>query len=128
MKRILGLFLMLIIFASCQDEDRRDLMTQPETEKQPDSIQVLSGNVVFGEEAAVIRGEDFVYGVSIDSMANELADRIAPLKSDDFEMIPVKVKAKILPNQARDGWEEIIEIREIIEVSEPEKTKDTITK
>lgn len=128
MKRILGLFLLLIIFAACQDEDRRELMNQPVTEKQPDSIQVLTGNVVFGEESAVIRGEDFVYGVSLDSLGNVLAEKLKPLKSDDFEMIPVTVKAKILPNQDRRGLEEMIVIREIIEVPGPEKSNDTIKK
>lgn len=112
------------MFSSCQDEDRKELMSQPETEKVPDSIQVLEGEFVFGTNSAVIRGEDFVYGVTIDSMSRALAREIKPLKSNDFDMIPVKVKAKILPNPAQEGWEEVIELREIIEV--PEREKDTI--
>ena len=125
MKRFFGLLaIILMFFSSCQDEDRKELMSQPETEKVPDSIQVLEGEFVFGTNSAVIRGEDFVYGVTIDSMSRALAREISPLKSNDFDMIPVKVKAKILPNPEQEGWEEVIEVREIIEV--PEREKDTI--
>ena len=101
-------------------------MSQPETEIVPDSIQVLEGDFVFGTNSAVIRGEDFVYGVTIDSMSRALARKIAPFKKDDFDMIPVAVKAKILPNQAQEGWEEVIVIREIIEVPEQNEVSDTV--
>ena len=111
---------------SCQDEGRKELMDGPEAEKAPDSIQVLEGDFVYAADAAVIRGEDFVYGVTLDSMSQVLSDKVAPLKSDDFEMIPVKVKAKISANPRQEGWEEVIEILEIVEVPEPTKVSDTI--
>ena len=34
-------------------------------------------------------------------------------------MVPVVVRAKIMSNDDQEGWEEIIEIREIISVSKP---------
>ena len=111
---------------SCQDEERKDLMDQPEIEKVPDSIQVLEGEFIYAADAAVLRGENFVYGVSLDSMSNLLSEKIAPLKNDDFDMIPVTVKAKILPNPNQEGWEEVIEIREILEIPEVGKVTDTI--
>lgn len=101
-------------------------MDQASVETVPDSIQVLKGEFVYGKDAAVIRGENFVYGVTLDSMSNALSEKIAPLKSDDFEMIPVTVKAKILPNPARKGWEEVIEILEIVEVPEGAGTSDEL--
>jgi hypothetical protein len=124
MKKLFGLLLLSSILISCQDEERKDLMDKPMAEKVPDSIQVLEGEFIFASDVAVIRGEDFVYGVILDSMATALSKKIAPLKSDDFEMIPVKVKAKILPNPARQGWEEVIEIREIMDVAGKEKVSD----
>ncbi|TBW27876.1 hypothetical protein [Gramella sp. KN1008] len=126
MKRLLVLLLSIAFLSACQDEDRKDLMTQPEAEKIPDSIQVLKGEIIFGTQSAVIRGEDFVYGVTIDSISEILSGKVDSLKKDDFDMVPVTVKAKIIPNPARDGWEEIIEIREIIEVSKTENVSDTI--
>ena len=117
---------MSLILFSCQDEERKDLMDAPTQEKVPDSIQVLEGDFVYTADAAVIRGEDFVYGVTQDSMSQMLSDKIAPLKADDFEMIPVKVKAKIVPNPQQEGWEEVIEILEIVEIPEGKQVTDTI--
>lgn len=128
MKKLFGLLILSMILFSCEDEDRRELMDQPQTEKVPDSIQVLEGEFIYVADAAVLRGEGFVYGVTLDSMSQVLADQVTPLKGDDFEMVPVTVKAKILPNPALKGWEEVIEIREIIKVPEVRKTSDTIEK
>ena len=128
MKKLFGLLLISLILISCQDEERKDLMDTPQAEKVPDSIQVLEGEFIYAADAAVIRGESFVYGVTLDSMSQVLSDKVAPLKSDAFEMIPVTVKAKIQPNPAREGWEEVIEILEIIEIPEAAKASDTIKK
>ncbi|MBT8319712.1 MAG: hypothetical protein KJP01_06230 [Gramella sp.] len=125
MKKLFGLLLISLSLFSCQDDERRDLMDQSTAEKIPDSIQVLKGEFIYAADAAVIRGENFVYGVTLDSMSKVLSERIAPLKTDDFEMIPVTVKAKISPNPAREGWEEVIEIQEIMEVPKGAKTSET---
>ncbi|APU67946.1 hypothetical protein [Christiangramia flava] len=126
MKKIFGLLLSLMMLVACQDDGRKELMSQPKQEKLPDSIQVLKGEFVYGADAAVIRGENFVYGVTLDSMSKKLAEEIAPLKSDDFEMVPVTVKAKIVPNPEQEGWKEVIEIQQILEIPESISEKDTI--
>jgi len=126
MKKLFGLLILSLVLFSCQDEDRKELMDKTQTEKVPDSIQVLEGEFVYSADAAVMRGENFVYGVTLDSMSQVLSDKVAPLKSDDFEMIPVTIKAQIKPNIGREGWEEMIEIIEIIEVPEEAKVSDTI--
>lgn len=69
MKKIFGLLLSLMMLVACQDDGRKELMSQPKQEKLPDSIQVLKGEFVYGADAAVIRGENFVYGVTLDSMS-----------------------------------------------------------
>ena len=126
MKKLFGMLMLSLLSFSCQDEGRGELMDQRKTEKVPDSIQLLEGEFIYSEEAAVMRGDDFVYGVTLDSMSRVLSERIAPLKSDDFEMIPVKVKAQIRPNPRQNGWEEMIEILEIVEVPESAKVSDSL--
>ncbi|MUP45281.1 hypothetical protein E0K83_05925 [Gramella sp. BOM4] len=125
MKKFIGFLFTIILLSACQDEDRKELMDQPETEKVPDSIQVLEGDFVLGSNTAVLRGADFVYAVAVDSMSRVLARKIEPLKQDDFDMIPVRVKAKIELNPSQEGLEEMIRIQEILEVPESEE-KDTI--
>lgn len=124
MKKFLLILALAISAFSCQDEGRQDLLNQPETEKVPDSIQTLTGEFIYAGDAAILRGNDFVYGVTIDSMSKVLAEQVQPFKKEDFDMVSVKVKGKIVPNPRQDGWNENIEIREIIEIPEAEKASE----
>ncbi|MBO2543351.1 hypothetical protein J0871_02880 [Salegentibacter sp. BDJ18] len=121
MKKFLLILSLAFTAFSCQDEGRQDLMNQPEAEKVPDSIQTLTGEFIYAGDAAILRGSDFVYGVTIDSMSKVLAEQIQPFQKEEFDMVPVKVKGKIVPNPRQEGWDENIEIREIIEILESEK-------
>ena len=121
MKKFLLILSLAFTAFSCQDEGRQDLMNQPEAEKVPDSIQTLTGEFIYPGDAAILRGSDFVYGVTIDSMSKVLAEQVQPFQKEEFDMVPVKVKGKIVPNPRQEGWDENIEIREIIEILESEK-------
>ena len=99
-------------------------MNQPETEKVPDSIQTLTGEFIYAGEAAILRGSDFVYGVTIDSMSKVLAEQVQPFQKEEFDMVAVKVKGKIVTNSRQDGWDENIEIREILEILETKKAAE----
>ena len=124
MKKFLLIIALAVTAFSCQDEDREDLMNQPETEKVPDSIQTLTGEFIYAGEAAILRGSDFVYGVTIDSMSKVLAEKVQPFQKEEFDMVAVKVKGKIVTNSRQDGWDENIEIREILEIQETEKATE----
>ena len=121
MKKFLLILSLAFTAFSCQDEGRQDLMNQPEAEKVPDSIQTLTGEFIYAGDAAILRGSDFVYGVTIDSKSKVLAEQVQPFQKEEFDMVPVKVKGKIVPNPRQEGWDENIEIREIIEILESEK-------
>lgn len=121
MKKFILLLCIAVLF-SCQDEQRKEIASQPEEEEVIDSIPTLTGQFIYVADAAVLRGEDFVYGVTIDSMSQALADRVRPFKKEDFDMVQVTIKGKISPNLQQEGWDEIVEIKEIIEIS-----GDTIT-
>ena len=124
MKKFLLIITLAVTAFSCQDEGREDLMNQPETEKVPDSIQTLTGEFIYAGEAAILRGSDFVYGVTIDSMSKVLAEQVQPFQKEEFDMVAVKVKGKIVTNSRQDGWDENIEIREILEILETEKATE----
>ena len=124
MKKLLLILAIALTAFSCQDEGREDLMNQPETEKVPDSIQTLTGDFIYAGDQAILRGSDFIYGVSIDSMSKILAKQVQPFQKEDFDMVAVKVKVKIIPNPRQDGWDENIEIQEILEILETEKATE----
>ncbi|WP_141876571.1 hypothetical protein [Gramella sp. Hel_I_59] len=117
MRRFFEIMIVAILLVSCQDDEQKELNPEPVTAKVQDSLEVLQGDYVYVADAAVLRGENFVYGVKQDSIAMLLSEKVSDLKSDDFEMIPVRVRAKITPNPTLKGWDEIIEIREILEIS-----------
>jgi hypothetical protein len=124
MKQFLLILALAVTAFSCQDEGREDLMNQPEAEKIPDSIQTLTGEFIYAGDAAILRGNDFVYGVTIDSMSKVLAEQVQPFKKEDFDMVSVQVKGKIVPNSRQEGWKENIEIREILEILDTEKAPE----
>ena len=129
MKKILIVLCLALFAVACKNE----VKSVPETaqEQAVDSIPTIKGEFIYIADAAVLKGDNFIYGVEIDTKAQELAERVAPLKREDFDMVPVTIKGKIKKNPKAEGWEEVVEIREIIEVSKPTaepavkvKTKD----
>jgi len=70
------------------------------------------------ENAGVIKGKDFIYGVVLNDMAQELSKKIKPLQREEYDMVPVVINGVIKPN-TEDGWPEVVEIKEIIGVTPP---------
>ena len=117
MKHLFIACLLLIGLSSCKNDVET---TQDNTEETVvDSIPTIKGEFIYIADAAVLKGDNFIYGVTMDAKAQELAERVKPLKREDFDMVPVEVKGKIMPNKETEGWDEIVEIREIIKVSAP---------
>jgi hypothetical protein len=107
MKKILFLLVLTVVAFSCKEKENND----PE----------YKGEFIYIADAAVLKGTDFIYGVTIDAMAEKLADKVSKIKRDDFDMVPVVVKGKLSKNplveQGGEGWEQVLTITEIVEVS-----------
>lgn len=115
-----ALFALLVgtfLWSSCGDDTREEIEV-PVPEVAKDSLSTIEGEFIYLADAAILKGPDFIYGVELDSIAMDLAERVAPLKEDDFDMTSVKVRAKILKNRRPEGWDEVVEIREILEIQE----------
>ncbi len=103
MKKLCILIVLSLIIFSCKSENESDL---------------IRGEFIFIDDAAVIKGTDFIYGVVINDLTHELAKKIEPLQREEYDMVPVVIKGIVKPNP-EEGWEEIVEIKEIIGVSAP---------
>ncbi|MDQ7916325.1 hypothetical protein RBU60_01960 [Mesonia sp. MT50] len=116
--------LLAVFFIGCKQDAKKEEVkendtTQVEEIKKTDGLVALQGEFIYIADAAVLKGNDFIYGVELDSMSMKLAEEVKPLKREDFDMVPVMVKAKVKPNPAKEGWDQIIEIKEILKVSAP---------
>ena len=121
-KNFFAILAAILLFTGC-GEDTSSENVDPTPVAAKDTIPTIEGEFIFLADAAVLKGRNFIYGVQIDSTSKKLADSIEPLKRDEFHMIPVVVKGEIIKNPGRDGWEELVIIKEVLEIS-PEKQEN----
>jgi hypothetical protein len=131
MKKIFYLFLITAVLTSCNntEEKKEDVSEEASQEVVSDDkgtvvdvrMPVYRGEFILTDEAAVLKGKDFIYGVTLDTMARELAARVAPIKQDEFDMVPVIVSGVVSENPAlaegKEVWKEVITIKKILNVS-----------
>lgn len=126
MKKFVFILSILLILSGCDS----DPDTQPEPEVQitaADSIQSYKGNFISVGKAAVLKGDQFVYQVKMDSVASDFKENLGNYKLENQNIIPVEVKGKILQNSSGKGYSQLIEIKEVTEVF-AERKPDTKTK
>jgi hypothetical protein len=127
MKKILFFTLISIITFSCKNNAEKSFekvdKSDPEVEINSSEDKIYRGDFIYLGDAAVLKGNKFIYGVTLDEMATELADKVKPVKESDFDMVPVAVKGIINRKpEGEEGWDEIITITEIVLVgSKPSK-------
>lgn len=102
MKKVIVLLsAVLILFVSCKNEE----------------VLEINAEFIYLDDAAVLKGPDFIYGVKIDDMALALAERVKPVKVEEFDMVPVVVKGVITQKpENTEGWDQIFIIKEIVRV------------
>ena len=114
MKKLFFICLVAITAVACKNEAKTG------------TPELFRGEFIYTADAAVLKGEDYIYGVELGAMAEELSEKVTPLKREDFDMVPVVVMGIKKPNPDAEGWDEIIEITEIMGVQPP--TSDLATK
>ena len=121
MKRIFLVLALSLIVVSCNNKEEKqsestDEATQVVTAEDI-NIKNYRGEFLYLADGAVLKGSSFIYGVTLNAKAQELADKVKPVKVDSFDMVPVFVKGSVSKKTGdAEGWEEIITIVEIINV------------
>lgn len=109
MKKVFVLLFSVLVLSSCKNN---------EEPSQEDGVKEITADFIYFDDAAVLKGPDFIYGVKLDDKAKELSEKVAPVKKDEFDMVPVVVKGIVSKKEeGQDGWEEIVTITEIVNVS-----------
>jgi len=123
MKKIILITLISIVCFSCKKDIATNQEKESKIELDSSEEKVYRGDFIFLEDAAVLKGDKFIYGVTIDDLSKKLADKVKLVKSFDFDMVPVAVKGNVSQKpEGQEGWDEILTITEIVVVgSKPSK-------
>jgi len=122
MKNIIIVFVLSVVLYSCKNSEKE--MPVPEntlTETEAVEAKVYRGDFIYvvDKDAAVITGNNFIYGVHLDDKAKELIDKVKPAKKVETDMVPIVIKGILNPKQeGAEGWDNILTVTEIIEVSD----------
>lgn len=121
MKKLVILFVLALVIISCKNETKEENSTTVENTKNNDnSLKTIRGEFLFIDGAGVIMGTNFIYGVTIDEMTEELIKQVSSKQRDKFDMVPIVIKGEVNPKPAgKDIWDEIVTIKEIIDVLPP---------
>ena len=129
MKKIFLLLFLSATMISCNNTKKE---TKKESEEKVasvanENVKTYRGEFIYTDDAAVLKGNTFIYGVTIDDKSQELADKVSKIKKDAYDMVPVIVTGEVKPNpkaESEEVWEEVITIKEILYVSDkPAKTQ-----
>ena len=123
MKKITLLVALALLIFSCKNTEEKDPKLVS-NESSDSKISVYQGEFIYLADAAVLKGSNFIYGVTLDEMSEELAKQVEPAKKEEFDMVPVIVKGIVSKKpEGQEGWDEILTIKEILSVSKtPSKT------
>ena len=123
MKKIPLLVALALLIFSCKNTEEKDPKLVS-NETSDSKINVYQGEFIYLADAAVLKGSNFIYGVALDEMSEELAKQVEPVKKEEFDMVPVIVKGIVSKKpEGQEGWDEILTIKEILSVSKtPSKT------
>lgn len=111
MKKIFIYLSAVLVFASCKNNSESN-------NNEASEATEIKADFIYLDDAAVLKGTDFIYGVKIDDMAKELAEQVNPIKKEEFDMVPVVVMGVINKKEENEeGWDEIVTIKEIVSVS-----------
>ena len=117
MKKILVLIAFVIAVSACKNTEKEEV-TEELLTTENSNLAVYKGEFIYVADAAVLKGKDFIYGVEVNEKMHELAEKVAPVKNDDFDMVPVVVTGLLNDKkEGVEGWDKILTIIEIIQVS-----------
>ena len=122
---VLASFILIFSIIACKSDSKNqdtESNLKQKTLEQADS-NTFKGEFIHVDSAAVLKGNDFIYGVKMDETSKQLIAEVNSLKKDDYDVIDVIVQGQIQKNTA-EGWDEIITITAIEKVFPPKPTQE----
>lgn len=118
MRHLILIITLAFIVTSCKNQEQNDTDTPIVEEQSHQDQNVFQGEFIYSEEAAVLKGDDFIYGVELNDLSKDLANQVSTIKTEEYDMVPVIVKGDLNPrSQGTEGWEKVLTITQIVHVS-----------
>lgn len=139
MKNIMALLIIFTVIMSCKEDknsevntsqaDQTNVAEDGKTVKQSDGLIAIQGDFIYYADAAVLKTSTKMYGVVIDEKMQELQTQVKAYKKEDTDMVPVTIRGRLFKKDANEeGWEDKIEIKEILKVSPPNPDANDVIK
>ncbi|MEO6346868.1 MAG: hypothetical protein ABIO60_03070, partial [Aquaticitalea sp.] len=132
MKKLIAIFLIGTLFTNCKNDPKKETVEEsdlPTTTEMTNAISEMRGNFVYYEDAAVFQTNTELYGVLMNEKLEDLILQSETLKNEPTDEVTVTLKAKKSKKQANEeGWENRIEILEIVKVSKADPQDNEIIK
>ncbi|NND89074.1 MAG: hypothetical protein HKM28_07505 [Flavobacteriaceae bacterium] len=111
MQKIVFVLALVAMTVACKNDNKTTTFTSDDPQYE--------GEFIYLADAAVLKGDNFIYGVELDDAALALAEQVETVKKDEMDMVPVVVKGIVNKKpEGEEGWDEIITITEIVSVSD----------
>lgn len=123
MKKILLSLFVITAVLSCKNDSKTENQSEENIE-----LTTLTGNFIYYADAAVLQTKSELYGVIINEKMHELDNQAQPFKNAPEDQVAVTIKGKISKKPAdEEGWENRVEIVEILKVSKlPSEANEVI--
>lgn len=116
MKKIFYLLLFVLTCISCKKQNTN-----------LKEAQTFTGDFLYLEDIAVLKGTDFIYKLVIDSTVIDLEERVKQIKKEPYDMVEVKLIGILSDNQTSEvGWEKSLQIKEILSIAEQTSKTDIL--
>lgn len=126
MKKLVIILCIVTAFISCKNDEKKDPETIVEESEISTDDGTVTGNFVYYADASVFQTKNELFGVVENDKLQDLILQAETLKDEptDEVMVTLKVKKSKKPEN-EEGWDNRIEILEIIKVSKasPEDNK-----
>ena len=129
MKTKLILILIIATVLGCKNDPKKEEETIVDDLEAVESVKEVSGTFMYYEDAAVFHTKSELFGVVDNEMLLDLILMSEPLKSDASDEVNVTLKVKTSKKpEGEEGWDNRIEIFEIVKVSKANPDNNNIIK
>ena len=129
MKKYLIFLLIISVFYSCKNDKSNEVVNEESSQQVADDTKLMSGSFTYYADAAVFQTNNELFGVVENENLMDLIVQSETLKDEATDEVKVTLKVKVTKKpENEEGWENRIDIVEIIKVSKANPGENTIIK